>query len=179
MAIRLPAFLFVSVLSLAISEPSVAQSLAASCRQYAATAVHTLRLKDQTPNCAVMPSPRWTADEQAHYAWCMSVPEAWRDAEEIARASHLLQCGGATALKGPANQPSLVNERCNEYAAWAVSFAQIAARPGCYPPRGPRWDAGREAHYEWCLFAPEAWRQSEDAARRDHVRACGLRDITQ
>ena len=67
-----------------------------------------------------------------------------------------------------------VDEWCYQYARRAVDQFKIAqSTQGCAVNPDGRWQGNYDAHYNWCLTAPENWRGGEQKARDDHLYKCG------
>lgn len=68
------------------------QALAATCKQYAATAMMMISQAKKV-NCQSLAGPRWLNDYNAHYNWCMTgVPKNLLQSENNARISELAAC---------------------------------------------------------------------------------------
>lgn len=66
---------------------------------------------------------------------------------------------------------------CEDYAREAVDLAQRAERLNCGFD-GPRWSDNRGGHFAWCLIAPRAARDENDA-RRAQLEQCERRSGRQ
>lgn len=65
-------------------------------------------------------------------------------------------------------------DRCAQYAQRAVQqFELMSANPQCKVATDLRWQDNRDNHYNGCMMLPEFMSKSEEAARDNHLRACG------
>lgn len=68
----------------------------ARCASYAQTALDDYSVMQRFPQCLVPNDPRWQANVEAHYEWCMANMRShgdWIDGEARARHEHLVNCG--------------------------------------------------------------------------------------
>ena len=74
----------------------------------------------------------------------------------------------------PPAQVTKVDERCDQYAIRAIrQYREASNTPGCAIGPDGRWQANYDAHYNWCLGAPDSALGSETYARDDHLVRCG------
>ena len=67
-----------------------------------------------------------------------------------------------------------VDEHCNNYATAAVrQFKLTQSRRECAVRSDGRWQANYDAHYNWCLQAPQNARGAEQGAREEWLSRCG------
>ena len=67
-----------------------------------------------------------------------------------------------------------VDEHCDNYATAAVrQFKLTQSRRECAVRSDGRWQANYDAHYNWCLRAPQNARGAEQGAREDWLYRCG------
>jgi hypothetical protein len=77
-------------------------------------------------------------------------------------------CAAATAAD------AAKQARCAQYAQRAVQqFQLMSANPQCTVATDLRWQDNVDNHYNGCLMLPEFMSKSEEAARDNHLRACG------
>jgi hypothetical protein len=119
--------------------------------------------------------PRWSFDKDAHYNWCLTVPETVSDAESRARSQLLDHCRGGSLAPPPV--PELEQERrarCKQYAHRAMRQVRQNVDWKC-GFTGPRWSADPNAHLNWCLRTPGVNPDAEIAARDRRVKEqCSL-----
>lgn len=78
---------------------------------------------------------------------------------------------GTSALAAP---DQATKDRCARYAQRAVQqFQLMTSHPQCQVPADLRWQDNVDNHYNGCLMVPEFLRKSEEAARDQHLTACG------
>jgi hypothetical protein len=74
----------------------------------------------------------------------------------------------------PLTTAESVDVHCDNYARAAVrQFKLTQSRPQCAVRADGRWQANQDAHYRWCLGAPEHARGSENGAREEWLYRCG------
>ena len=65
-------------------------------------------------------------------------------------------------------------QQCENYASQAVEDYRTTTKyEKCRVKRSGRWQDNYEAHYNWCMKAPEAAILAEWKARTDHLKRCG------
>jgi len=65
-------------------------------------------------------------------------------------------------------------DRCTQYAQRAVQqYLLMTSHPQCNVKPDLRWQDNLDNHYNGCLALPEFLRKSEEAARDNHLQACG------
>ena len=139
--------------------------------------------------------PRWLSDFQAHYNWCLGVPQLFADMEANGRADQLRQCGTHAppppppappipgtpwpapppppqpGVPGPEPPPPPAPGPAQGDQARCTSYAQQAvAQAGQSVSRrcgftGPRWSGDYNVHYNWCLRVPAGTSNAETQAR--------------
>jgi hypothetical protein len=108
---------------------------------------------------------RWLANWQAHFDWCMSVPQSAALVEDNARKYALRNC---------INRPSYIY-RCHHYSSKAVmqNKANLALSCGF---SGPRWQSNYYNHKNWCDAVADRSRPGfEDRERKRYLIACVYR----
>jgi hypothetical protein len=85
-----------TTLAVAVAAPIPFAAQAAdpgTCRDYAEAVIRQVRGALDNPRCqSGLKGPRWLADFQAHYSWCLIASYAAIGSERDARAAHLLAC---------------------------------------------------------------------------------------
>jgi len=153
----LPAFL----IGAALAAPAAADQ-ALNCDAYAGKA-----LAQQEQNVSLgcgFSGGAWSADFNAHFSWCQLSGTTMADltGQDAARVEALTQCG---------QKPAKTQEACQGYASNAVFFARLARMSQC-GFSGGGWTDDYGAHFNWCLGAAEAARNSEREARINRLQGC-------
>lgn len=139
---RLSLFAISALPLVGISAPAHSES-ARFCQRYAQAAVDSFT-QSQSQRCGFS-GPRWNADRDAEYRWCLTVPASRANFETTARANQLRVCRHEPKARS-----------CNEYAINAVS-RQKSNLSGRCRFSGPRWNDNYDIQLAWCMKArPEA-----------------------
>lgn len=133
------------------------------CRGYAQSAVS--QQQENVRRRCQFRGPRWSGDFQAHYNWCLQVPESVAERENQARAEMLRYKCRANPSTGNSKQS------CQDYARTAVSQQRENHRQRCNL-RGNRWSDNYKGHYRWCLGASSAQTAAETRARVQALEKC-------
>jgi hypothetical protein len=81
---------------------------------------------------------------------------------------------GFLANVSRAGPDQAAQDRCTQYAQRAVQqYLLTTSRPQCNVKPDLRWQDNFDNHYSGCLKLPEFLRKSEEAARDNHLQACG------
>jgi hypothetical protein len=81
---------------------------------------------------------------------------------------------GFPANMAPAAPDQATMDRCTQYAQRAVQqYLLMTSHPQCSVKPDLRWQDNVDNHYNGCLKLPEFLRASEEAARDNHLQACG------
>lgn len=136
------------------------------CRNYAETAV-SQQHQNLDRRCGFS-GGRWLADFNAHYQWCMQVPQSAVENENRARAQALRQhCAAAVP-------PADNRQRCEQYAKTAISQQNDNLRSKC-GFRGNRWSRDSNLHFRWCTQVPQSTVEAETMARSRELQRCSYR----
>lgn len=83
-----------TILTSAVALPVAAQAAdPTACHDYAVAAIRQVRGALSHPRCLPgLQGPRWSADEQVHYNWCLTASYAAMGAERDARMAYLRGC---------------------------------------------------------------------------------------
>ena len=101
--------------------------------------------------------PKWSADYNAHFNWCMSGNLNNTKIESTGRQQALAQC-----KKG----------KCDFYAKQAVYANDRNVQCGC-GAKGPQWSSDYSYHYNWCVQGNNVESVvAEGSARTDLIRRC-------
>lgn len=147
--------------AIAHSHATQAQSGRDACAAYAKSAVEE-ELQNRAQKCGFQ-GPRWSTEVDEHLAWCQVFPQfAVREQQE--RVKLLQRC---------ADLPRDAARRafCDHYAAIADAQAASNAKSRC-EFSGPRWLAGREVHFEWCMTQRSGVLDMESVARESDLALC-------
>lgn len=133
-----------------------------NCSAYAGIAV-AQQEQNQALGCGFA-GAAWSGDFQAHFQWCSqaTVKMANLTAEDNARKAQLQDC---------AARPQKAQEACIPYAQNAVLAFNMANKAQC-GLSGGAWGDDFAGHFNWCLGASPAARDSETAARANQLQGC-------
>jgi hypothetical protein len=82
------------LLALPLVTASIAHAeTAGRCNRYANDAVHDYKQMRDDPKCLIGDGPRWQANYQNHYQWCLTARPEWVKNETKLRNDHLMHCG--------------------------------------------------------------------------------------
>lgn len=129
-----------------------------ACQAYAKEAV-AQQNANKTRGCGLS-GGAWSEDYAAHFDWCLGAGQGARNAQNDARNQQLAGC--LTAQQAQAEKA--LKDDCAKYAATAVAQAKENANRRC-GHTGGRWSADWQAHFAWCLGAPQNARATEAAIR--------------
>lgn len=135
----------------------------AFCADYARGAVASAN-QNLSQGCDLT-GPRWGADFQAHYAWCMRVPRDNSSAETQARSLDLGRCTSS------ANND--IDPKCDHYARVSMVQVETARKARCaVPANDGRWANDINQHKQACLRAPNRVFPAEITNREAVLTAC-------
>ena len=135
----------------------------AFCADYARNAVTSANL-NLSQGCELN-GPRWGADFQAHYAWCMRVPRDNSSAETQARTLELGRCTSSANTD--------LDPKCNHYARVSMVQVETARKARCVlPANDGRWANDINVHKQACLRAPNRVFPAEISNREAALTAC-------
>lgn len=114
-------------------------------------------------NCAIDAKDlRWSPDERIHRRACERAPNSVPEREVAYREDQLTACFERSGRQELA---------CQTYADEAISqFAENIDNQCGFT--GPRWNANKARHYQWCLDAREQDRKAESEARTSLINRC-------
>lgn len=136
------------------------------CRNYAETAV-SQQHQNLERRCGFS-GGRWMADFNAHYQWCLQVPQSAAATENRARTQALRQqCSAAVPPAGS-------QQRCERYANTAISQQNENLQRNC-GFTGNRWSPDFNFHYRWCTQVPPSSAEAETMARGRELQKCSYR----
>jgi hypothetical protein len=150
-----------------------------NCGAYASAAVAQQQHNVQQ-GCGFT-GPAWSADFNAHFAWCQSGAQmADLTREDRARSDLLAQCTAQQAQQEAqeaaeqAQQQAQQEQKiadCQEYARKAVEHQSANQYLKC-GFSGGAWSANHAAHFDWCMGAPQAAVNQEDSTRYSQLQGC-------
>jgi hypothetical protein len=135
------------------------------CNRYADEAVASNR-ENISQSCGLS-GARWSSNRTVHFQWCMNNAESASRSEANGRRTELQACrDDNTNGGGDADQV-----RCRNYADEAVALNRENNNLDC-GFTGPRWNASRSGHYQWCLDNSESAARAEAKGRRNQMQSC-------
>ena len=154
---------------------------AAACDQYAKSAVAQAQ-KNLQNKCGYT-GPVWVTDYNAHYNWCLLVPNQMANDGRTGRDADLAKCSSGPKMiemqplpfeppgMAPGDKMQTTQQACTSYANDSVAQHKENLAKGCgFPP--PRWSADHQGHYQWCLSAPPGLAKAESQARQAELATC-------
>lgn len=139
------------------------QSDSRRCRNYAEAAV-AQQQQNLERRCGFS-GGRWLADFNAHYQWCIQVPQSAAENENRARAQALKQ--QCSAVEPPTDS----RRRCEQYAKIAISQQNENLWRKC-GFTGNRWSRDSNFHFRWCTQVPQSSAEAETMARSRELQSC-------
>lgn len=114
-------------------------------------------------NCAVDPKDlRWSNDERMHLKACQRAPNSVPEREIAYREGQLTACFENAGRR---------EKVCTDYAEAAISqFTENIDNQCGFS--GPRWNANKARHYQWCLDARDQDRKTETETRSTMINEC-------
>ncbi len=120
--------------------PAMAQDARQRCGEYAEEATKQ-EARNRSQSCG-FEGPRWSGAVNGHLAWCQTFPQL-AVSEQRERAKLLQRC--AEGARDGAKRAA-----CDHYAA--ITEAQVKSNVAARCDfSGPRWAAGRDVHFNWCM----------------------------
>lgn len=114
-------------------------------------------------NCEIDPKDRrWSTDAKIHQRACERAPNSVPEREIAYREDQLTACFEKSGRR---------EQVCTDYADSAIGqFTENLDNQCGFS--GPRWNANKARHYQWCLDARDQDRKSETAARATMINTC-------
>ena len=152
----------------ALSAPVAAQAADENfCDEYASQAVISAT-QNRSKQCGYR-GGRWGLDYDAHYDWCLQVPEDEAMRERIGRKQEIQACFQNGGGGGGQNRGKVYF--CKEYANQAVIAASQNDALQC-GYTGGRWGFSYKVHFTWCMQVPKQNAMSERFARKSDLQEC-------
>jgi hypothetical protein len=147
------------------------------CAQYAQSAV--AQYQQSIANGCNFTGPRWQANYQAHYNWCLGATLAAVESETKARMTGLAVCAQTRMMKpghpgiGKPTFPIPPGgfQTCETYAKAAVDQYVESMRLGC-GFGGAQWTSDYQSHYNRCVTSSAPQRSAENKARQAQLARC-------